>query len=317
MNILITGITGFIGYHLARELHNLQHTVFGIDNFSEYYDPRIKRWNQRQLEDLGITVLEGDLKYDHTYTIFPKEIDFIIHLAAQPGIASTSTFENYLDNNIIATQKLIAHTERTYPNLLLFINISTSSVYGLDATHPEETVPQPASNYGVTKLAAEQLVLKQDRSNIFPACSLRLYSVYGPGERPDKLFTKLICAALNGTPFTLFEGSLSHKRSFTYVSDIVRGIIAAIDKYTSISGDVINIGSDREYTTKQGIEVVEKLLGPIVIEMKPARFGDQKQTKAIIEKAKERLAYHPNTTLEEGVQQQIIWVRQMKNEGIL
>ncbi len=182
--------------------------------------------------------------------------------------------------------------------------------YGLEATCSEDEIPEPASYYGVTKLAAEQLVLQKSRESQMKACSLRLYSVIGPRERPDKMFAKLINLGLKGIPFSLFEGSDKHRRSFTYVGDIVDGVVAVIGNESKVNGEIINLGTEKEYTTKQGIEMVERVLGKsIAIHSIPKRPGDQLRTKANIDKAKQLLNYKPQTSLLDAVKKQVDWYR--------
>ena len=309
MKILVTGIAGFIGSHLAERLHKMGHEVIGLDNFSSYYDVNLKRENAHTLKALGVQTIERDLRVEHLVMALPVDLDYIFHCAAQPGIASSSTFEDYLSNNVIATHNL-ADFASQYLDLKLFVNIGTSSIYGIDVYCDEEQMAKPISNYGVTKLAAEQIVMSQSRLGNFPACSLRLYSVYGSRERPDKMFSQLIDCALNERSFPLFEGSLEHKRSFTHIRDIIDGIVSVMGKERQADGQVINLGTNKEYTTAQGIKAVEKLLDTeIKIIMKPARSGDQLRTKAVIDKAQRLLTYKPNVTLEEGVQEQIDWFK--------
>lgn len=194
----------------------------------------------------------------------------------------------------------------------MFINIGTSSIYGLEAVSPESVAPQPASFYGVTKLAAEQLALQLSRENKLMACSLRLYSVIGPRERPEKLFTKLIAAGIEGNAFPLFEGSQLHLRSFTYVGDIVDGIVSVIGKEATVNGEVINLGTEKEYSTQQGIEAVEAVLNvKIQMDINPKRRGDQDRTKAVIDKARRLLNYNPHTTLLEAVKAQVDWFKNL------
>lgn len=311
MKILITGIAGFIGSHVAEHLHSLGHEVVGIDNFSNYYPIALKNKNAAVLRAKGIEILQADLREATSVEKLPETIDYIFHFAAQPGIAATSTFEDYLTNNVIATQNLLSYALQQ-TSLKLFVNIGTSSIYGLNATFPETVVPKPASHYGVTKLAAEQLVLCSSRLNQLKGCSLRLYSVYGSRERPDKLFTKLLDCGLNNKTFPLFQGSLSHLRSFTHVSDIVKGIVSVIGKEEVCNGEIFNIGTEAEYTTQQGVDAVEKLLNiTIKFEELPPRSGDQQRTKANIDKARELLNYNPTVTLEEGVAEQLTWFREL------
>ncbi len=307
MKILVTGAAGFIGSHLAEKLTAIGNNVTGADNLSDYYSKDLKLLNVDSLKRNGVEFIEIDLRYSKQYNHLATDFDYIFHLAAQPGLSETSAFEDYLTNNITATNKIVQFAKQCN-HLHLFVNISTSSVYGLDATKDETAVPTPVSTYGITKLAAEQIVMAECRNNIFNACSLRLFSVYGPRERPDKLYTKLIKAAAYNEPFTLTEGSLKHKRSFTFVDDIVEGIIKVTGKEKIVNDEIINIGSDVQHTTAFGIETVESLTGKkIKFEMIAPRQGDQMSTKAVIDKAKRLLNYNPETSLRNGIQQQIKW----------
>lgn len=308
MKILITGIAGFIGSHTAERLQAMGYTVIGIDNFSSYYDIAIKRKTTGELQAKGIKIIEADLIEDKTYQNLDTDFDYIFHFAAQPGISSAVSFEEYFENNVLATQKLIQFVRDRNVNLKLFVNIATSSIYGKEAFYDEEKAPRPASNYGVSKLAAEQLVLFHAREEKFKACSFRLYSVFGPRERPDKLYPKLIHSAYTGEAFTLYEGSDKHLRSFTFIDDIVDGIVSVFGKEEIINKEVINLGTDIESTTQEGIDTVEKISGKkINIQIVPKRAGDQLRTLAIIDKARMLLNYNPKTTLEEGLKKHTEW----------
>jgi len=309
MKILITGAAGFIGSHTSERLKNMGHEVIGVDNFNDYYNVALKELNAKTITDQGVKIITHDLRTDNLNDVLMTDFDYIFHFSAQPGISTTSTFEDYFSNNIVATKNLIDFA-LLCPNLKLFVNIGTSSIYGLEATFPEDIAPKPASHYGVTKLAAEQLVLQKSREKQFNACSLRLYSVIGPRERPEKMYTKLITCAFNDEAFPLFEGSDTHLRSFTYVGDIVDGIVSVINKETKVDGEIINLGTEVEHTTQQGIEAVEAVLGKkIKINIIPKRAGDQLRTKANIDKARRLLNYNPQTSLLEGVRQQVNWYK--------
>ena len=309
MKILVTGAAGFIGSHTAERLQSLGHEVIGVDNFSPYYSVELKELNTKSLIDNGIAIIKKDLRDDNLVSVLPTDIDYIFHFAAQPGISSTSTFEDYFSNNVIATKNLVDYALEC-KNLKLFINIGTSSIYGLEATFTEDIAPEPASHYGVTKLAAEQLVLQKSRETKFKACSLRLYSVIGPRERPEKMYTKLIELGLNDQAFPLFEGSDTHLRSFTYVDDIVDGVVSVIGNEKVVDGHIFNLGTEVEHTTKEGIEAVEKVLGKsIQLNVIAKRAGDQLRTKANIDKARKLLNYNPSTTLLEGVKAQVAWYK--------
>lgn len=303
MKILVTGAAGFIGSHTAERLADAGYRVTGIDNFSDYYDLALKKDNQRILEEKHVTILQDDL--NEGLAGFEPGFDYIFHFAAQPGIDAKVSFDTYAENNINATNKLLNFALKNR-QLKMFVNISTSSVYGLNATGREDTVPEPASFYGVTKLAAEQLVLQYARSGILPACSLRLYSVYGPRERPDKLFTKLIDSVFSQKPFPLYKGSEKHIRSFTYVQDIVDGVISVIGKEAACNGQVINLGNETGHTTQYGIDCIKEITGKdIVFETLPGRKGDQLHTRADISKARLLLGYSPATSLLNGLCEQV------------
>jgi len=307
MKILVTGAVGFIGSHTAERLQSLGHEVVGVDSFSPYYSETLKKLNEKTLLDRGITVIKKDLRDTDLDNVLPNDIEYIYHFAAQPGISKTSTFEDYFSNNIIATKNLIDYANQL-ENLKMFVNVGTSSIYGLEATFPESVAPKPASYYGVTKLAAEQLVLQKSREKQMKTCSLRLYSVIGPRERPEKMYTKLIACGFNNEAFPLYNGSATHLRSFTYVGDIVDGIVSIINKEDAVDGEIINLGTEVEHTTQEGIEAVETVIGKsIKINHVEARAGDQLRTKANIDKAKKLLNYNPQTTLLEGVKKQVEW----------
>lgn len=309
MKILVTGAAGFIGSHTCERLKSLGHEVIGIDNFSSYYSIALKQLNEKALISKGVTLIKHDLRAANLAQVLPNDINYIFHFAAQPGISVSSTFEDYFTNNILATKNLVDYALQL-SNLKLFVNIGTSSVYGLEATFPETQAPKPASYYGVTKLAAEQLILQKSREKIFAACSLRLYSVIGPRERPEKMYTKLIACAFNNATFPLFDGSAKHLRSFTYVGDIVDGVVSVINSEAKLNGEIINLGTEVEYTTQQGINAVEKVVGhAIKIDIVPARVGDQLRTKANINKARKLLNYNPKTTLLQSVKAQVEWYK--------
>jgi len=309
MKILVTGAAGFIGSHTCERLHDLGHQVVGLDNFNDYYSLKLKTLNEKALLEKGITIITADLRDDTLSEALPKDINYIFHFAAQPGISASSTFEDYFSNNIIGTKNLIDYALQC-DALQLFVNIGTSSIYGLQATFPEDVAPKPASHYGVTKLTAEQLVLQKSREHQFKSCSLRLYSVIGPRERPEKMYTKLITCAYNGEAFPLYNGSATHLRSFTYVGDIVDGIVSVIDNEDVVDGEIINLGTEVEHTTQEGIEAVQQVIGQTIkIDHVKARVGDQLRTKANIDKARKLLHYNPKTTLLEGVAAQVEWYK--------
>lgn len=309
MNILVTGAAGFIGSHLAERLADLGHNVRGLDCLTDYYARSLKEMNAAAIESQGVAFLPLDLAVDDLDEAV-QGIELIYHLAAQPGISATCTFETYARNNITATHRLLEAVEASSA-LRGFVNISTSSVYGEIATGSEDVEPKPTSYYGVTKLAAEQLVLARTRDKGFPACSLRLFSVYGPRERPDKLYPILIRGLLQDQPVPLFEGAEQHRRSYTYIDDIIDGLIAVLDNWDQCVGEIFNIGTDTSITTGEGIRIVEEIVSRRVkVDRRPRRAGDQQETRADIGKARRVLGYNPATTPREGLAQTVEWYEQ-------
>jgi len=309
MNILVTGAAGFIGSHLSERLADLGHTVRGLDCLTEYYPRQLKELNVHDLQSRGVAFLPLDLSEDDLSDAV-RDIEVVYHLAAQPGISATTSYLTYVRNNLTATYRLLEAVNEL-PTLRGFVNTSSSSVYGSDATGDEASEPKPTSYYGVTKLAAEQLVLAYARDHGLPACSLRLFSVFGPRERPEKLYPKLIRCMLEDTEFPLYEGSEHHVRSFTYVGDIVDGMVAVLHNLDRCKGEIFNIGTETAITTGEGIRIVEEIMGQRArISRVPKRAGDQLRTHADIKKARRVLGYNPITTTEEGLRNEIAWYRQ-------
>lgn len=309
MDILVTGAAGFIGSHLSERLADLGHTVRGLDCLTDNYARQLKELNGEELAKKGVPLLRLDLAGDDL-SAATRDIDVVYHLAAQPGLSATTLFQTYVRNNITATYRLLEAARRA-PRLKGFVNICTSSVYGSDATGSETSEPKPTSHYGVTKLAAEQLVLSYARDLGFPACSLRIFSVYGPRERPEKLYPQLIRSILEDREFSLFEGSEHHLRSFTYVGDVVDGLVAVLGSLRECGGEILNIGSGTALTTGEGIRIVEEIIGRRAkIVRAPKRPGDQLKTHANIEKAQRVLGYNPTTSMREGLQNEVTWYRE-------
>jgi UDP-glucuronate 4-epimerase len=253
--------------------------------------------------------VQGDLRYPGDFESLPGKFDVVFHLAAQPGISADVPFKLYIEHNVLATRNLLDYVLKA-ESPPQFIYISTSSVYGTVATSPESAPAEPVSWYGVTKLAAEQLVLAEARINRLNGCSLRLYSVYGPRERPDKLFSRLITCGLTGAEFPLYEGSEHHRRSYSYVGDMVEGMIRVMETPEALNKQIVNLGHHCEHTTIEGIALVESLLGtPIRIRRIPGRSGDQLYTRADTALARQLIGYEPDTPLEEGLRKQLGWHR--------
>lgn len=308
MKILVTGVAGAIGSHVAEHFARLGHEVVGVDILTDYYDRAIKEINLADVSASGVQVHLCDLAVDDI-DHFMKGTDVIFHFAAQPGISATTPLETYVRNNIIATHRLL-EAARKVPGLQGFVHISTSSIYGSVAYGDETVEVKPTSYYGVTKLAAEQLALSYYREYGLPVVALRLFSVYGARERPEKLYHKLIRSILEDKDFPLHEGSEHHVRSYTNVDDIVQACDLVVKNLDVAVGEIFNIGTDKTITTGEGIKIIERLLGkPARIVVTPKRPGDQKETGANIEKARRVFGYNPVVGVEEGLLQQVVWYK--------
>ena len=304
MNILITGGAGFIGSHLALALKKERHNVRVIDNFDPFYNPAIKRKNARLLSAAGIPIHELDLSLDPLEPVMEK-MEIVIHAAAQPGISADIPYSSYIKNNFQSTANLVGLLEGTPASL---IYVSTSSVYGINASGNEKTPPAPVSPYGVTKLAAEEAVLSAVRRGTLKACIVRCFSVFGERERPDKVIPRLFAALKHDTPFSLYDGSLAHERSYTYVGDIVNGTMLAMNNLPKKNGEIFNVGTNKSNMTAEVLELAQKISGKkLRINHLPARSGDQLVTRADIGKAQAVLGYQPQTSLSEGMEKTWAW----------
>lgn len=307
----VTGAAGFVGSHLCEQLLAQGHTVIGLDAFIPYYPRDLKELNLAKLRaQARFTFHELDLRTaDLNSPLAGAETVF--HVAAQAGLVrSWSEFDSYMTCNIQATQRLLEAAVKQ--KVQHFINISTSSVYGRFATGNEESPLAPISPYGITKLAAEQLCRAYAANYQLPVTVLRLYSVYGPGQRPDMGYNIFIRAILNDELITI-DGDGNDSRSNTYVKDCVQGIIRAFETPEKSAGETFNIGGGEEVTVNQVLEMLEELSGKKArITYGPPRAGDQKRTVADTTKAQTRLGYAPATAVIDGLRAQLAWQRNLK-----
>jgi nucleoside-diphosphate-sugar epimerase len=212
--------------------------------------------------------------------------------------------------NVLATQRLLDAAVPSKPHLL---QISTSSVYGRFATGDENSPLAPISPYGITKLAAEHLVQAYSTSFGLPTTILRLFSVYGPGQRPDMGYNIFIDRILNGKTITI-DGDGTDSRSNTYVLDVVQGLVRAFEQPAQSVGEIFNIGGGEEVTVLQVLEMLQELSGlEVKTQYGPRRPGDQRRTAADTTKAQQRLGYAPQMTLVEGLRAQLEWQRALRS----
>ena len=297
MKYIVTGAAGFIGSHLAEALLAAGHEVVGIDSFTDYYDLAVKERNAR-----GIDVRRLDLARD--------ELDFegwdgVFHLAGQPGVRSFGdVFPLYLERNVLASQRVF---EAAAAARVRVVFASSSSIYGEAEQYPtpEETPPLPQSPYGITKLACEHLARASGKSLGLDAVVLRYFNAYGPRQRPDMAFPRVVDALREGHLFTLF-GDGEQSRSFTYVRDVVAASLLAMER--ARAGSVYNVGGGQETTMNETIAILEGIAGRrLDVQRAEAVAGDQRRTKADTTRIRDELGWQPSTSLEEGLRAQWEW----------
>lgn len=305
MKVVVTGAAGFIGSHLSEALLSAGHQVVGIDCFTDYYARSDKEQNLSVAEaQPGFTFVEADLRTDHLEPLLDGA-DAVINEAATPGLVlSWNDFERYQSTNLSAVKRLIDASLAT--GVGHFVQASTSSVYGAEATGDEDATTLPVSPYGVTKLAAENLLRAHREVFDLPLTILRYFSIYGPRQRPDMAY-RIFCEHLiRGEPITVY-GDGGQSRSNTFVTDCVAATVAALG--CTGEGEIYNVGGGREVTLSDAIEVLARHLGvEPVIEHAPARRGDQRRTVADTTRARTDLGWAPTVDPEEGLLSEARWV---------
>jgi UDP-glucuronate 4-epimerase len=285
---VVTGAAGFIGSHLAEALIGAGHEVVGIDSFTDYYDPALKERNASGL-------------------------DGVFHLAGQPGVRSFGdVFPLYVRRNVLATQRVFEAAAAAAARVVF---ASSSSVYGEAERYPtpEDTPPRPLSPYGITKLTCEHLARAYGRSFGLDAVVLRYFNAYGPRQRPDMAFPRVIGALAGGEPFALY-GDGGQSRSFTYVLDVVDASVRAMEG--AAPGAVLNVGGGEEATMNETIALLEEISGRTLdVRREPPVAGDQRRTKADTTRIRAELGWEPRTALAEGLRAQWEWASAVESRA--
>jgi len=313
MKILVTGCAGFIGSHVCKALLNRGDSVVGIDNLNNYYDVKLKQKNlEISKKSSAFKFYRQDiLNYDAIKKIFEKEKpDKVVHLAARAGVrASLENPRLYFDTNVTGTLNLL-ELARDY-NVKSFVFASSSSVYGNQKKIPfseKDNVDYPISPYAATKKAGELLCHTYHHLYNMKITCLRFFTVYGPRGRPDMAPYLFVQGVMNGTPIKKY-GDGKSRRDYAFVADIVKGVVAAVDK--ELEYEIINLGNNKPVELNEFIRIVEKLVGrKAVINQLPLPPGDVNTTCADISKAKKLLGYKPETSFEEGMKQFVEWFKQ-------
>jgi len=306
MRVAVTGAAGFIGSHLVEALMKSGFQVVAIDSLNnDLYPSSVKEvnWRKLQAHQEGVECIRLDLRDPINFKIFDG-CDAIFNLAAMPGLSlSWSNPKLYIDSNLLVTCNLMSAAEKL-PNVK-FIQISTSSVYGKSVLGDENSPLQPISPYGVSKLAAENAVIAIGNAKNVAFTILRLFSVYGPRQRPDMAFNIFIRKMLLGETISIF-GDGTQTRANTFVGDIVHGIMLAYEMFET--NTIYNLSGAHEYSVNEILDLTKNILNVTPrIEYTPERLGDQLRTTFVSEKASRVLGYNPSTTIVQGLTQQITW----------
>ncbi len=307
--ILVTGAAGFIGFHTAQALAKRGDRVVGLDNFNGYYSPALKRKRALILKEKGIEVVETDLNDHATLRALFETYPFtdVLNLAAQAGVRyARKNPQAYLSSNIDGFLSLL-EILRHYPEVKLTY-ASSSSVYGRNEKIPfsvDDPTDQPANLYAATKKANELMAYSYHHLYGTRMTGLRFFTVYGPWGRPDMAYYSFAEAILSGKPIHLFnEGKM--QRDFTYIDDVVRGTIAAIDYPGSY--ELFNLGNNRPVELLEFVSILEKLLGREAVKVfEGPSAGEVETTYADITSSCEKLGYAPSTNLEEGLAHFVSW----------
>lgn len=312
--IFITGIAGFIGFHTALFLHSRGDLVSGLDNFNAYYDPALKRQRASLLKQAGIDYFEGDICHveELKVAIEKQNPTHILHLAAQAGVRySLENPKAYIQSNIDGFLNIL-EVCRSLKQIKL-VYASSSSVYGLNEKSPfsiEDRTDRQASLYGVTKKTNE--LMAETYCHLFgiQATGLRFFTVYGPFGRPDMAYFSFARNILEGRPIQCYNyGKM--ERDFTYISDIVEGIAAAIDKENP--KPLYNLGNHNPEPLSHLIACLEKSLKKkAIIEYLPHQMGDVFSTYADIKLSQDDLGFFPKVSLQEGIEKFATWFMHSK-----
>jgi len=314
---LVTGGAGFIGSHLVDSLLRDQYRVTVLDNFDPFYDRSIKLGNIAEHRDSkSWRLIEGDIRDAATVNALPDGIDVIVHLAAAAGVRpSIADPVRYQEVNVAGTQNLLELSRQR--GIRQFVFASSSSVYGVNPNVPwkeDDHVLQPISPYASTKISGELLGHVYTHLHGIRFLALRLFTVYGPRQRPDLAINKFASLILNGRPIPLY-GDGSTRRDYTYVDDIVGGIRGAMS-YEQTPFEVVNLGNDRAVSLTELVRALEEVLDrKASIEWLPEQPGDVPQTWANTDKARRLLGYRSKTSLLDGLRRFLEWMPSVSTKG--
>ena len=311
---LVTGAAGFIGSHLVERLLADGIEVTGVDCFTDYYDPALKRANLEGARRSGrFRLLELDLGRDDLAVL--PEASVVFHQAAQAGVRASwgSDFSAYVHHNVLATQRLLERYR--HAPLERFVYASSSSVYGDAEQFPtgERLLPRPFSPYGVTKLAGEHLTLLYGRNFSLPVVALRYFTVYGPRQRPDMAFHRFCRALLRREPITVY-GDGTQSRDFTYIDDAIEANLRAWR--SAAPQAVYNVGGGSQVEVLEAIRILERTLAARAeLRFEPRPPGDPLRTRADAALIERDLEFRTATPIEQGLVREAEWARSLYAEA--
>ncbi|MBX3471306.1 MAG: NAD-dependent epimerase/dehydratase family protein [Planctomycetes bacterium] len=312
MKVLVTGGAGFIGSHLVEALLRRGDQAVALDAFDPYYDPALKRRTAERLAAAGAEVVEGDVRDPALVARALAGVDRVVHLAARPGVrASIDDPLTTFDVNVRGLLVLLEALRARGPGAL--VSASSSSVYGGDAVPPfreDQPASRPLSPYAASKRAAELLCATYAELHGLGSIALRLFTVYGPRGRPDMSIGRFVRAALRDEVVPLL-GDGSAVRDFTYVDDIVDGVLSAVDLVAPGGGhEVVNLGGGALHAMREVIALIEAATGrPLRVERRPPAPGDMPLTHADQARARARLDFRPRVPLAEGLRRTVAWAQ--------
>jgi len=312
MHIFVTGVAGFIGSRVAAALLARGDTVAGLDDFNDFYDPAVKRRTVAELEPQGLRVTEGDLRDPDAVKRAMQGADIVVHLAARAGVRpSLEQPALYAETNVTGTVNVLEAMREL--GIQRVVHASSSSVYGGQEKVPfseDDPIDHPWSPYAATKRANELLLRTWHHLYGIESFALRFFTVYGPGQRPDLAISKFIKLIDAGDEVPFF-GDGNSGRDYTFIEDIVAGVLAAIDRVQGC--EIINLGGDEPVTLTEMVQTIESVLGKQAkLKRLPDQPGDVPRTMADISKARRMLGYAPTTSFAEGVARQVEWWRSQR-----
>ncbi len=315
-SILVTGGAGFIGSHVCEHLLQRGDEVISLDNLDDFYDPAIKKAHLQHLAGFpGFTSVVGDIRDGDFLSQLAGNyrIDGIIHLAARAGVRPSIQQPGlYVDVNLNGTTQLLEMARNH--SIDHFVFASSSSVYG-DRNevpfHEEDPVDKPVSPYAATKKAGEVICHAFHHLHGIHIFCLRYFTVYGPRQRPEMAIHRFTSLIQSGQPVPMF-GDGSMERDFTYIDDIVRGTVAALDRVKGF--EILNLGNHRSIRLDALIELIGQSCGKdVIVDRQPAPPGDVSKTCASVDKAAKLIGYSPETSIEDGIEKFITWYNTSRN----